>query len=263
MIEDFYKHSVVIDLETTNIKPDFAEIVELGYGCYHDDGRWLVAAELYKPWELIPPEASSKNQISNRMVEDKPHFDESCEWFFDLLNSYEPPLYLIAHNAKYEETVFKTYSLNGRVKGPVVWLCTFELAKRVYSNLPDVKFYNLGYLRYRLDLDIPDDNVAHRAAADVEVTVKLLERLVEDAIKYEMIDPDQDIGKQLAAIMSEPTMVKNFPFGKHKGVPLKDVPTEYYNWALQNMDVFKEENEKYDPDLLYSVGVILEQRGVI
>jgi exodeoxyribonuclease X len=123
--------------------------------------------------------------------------------------------------------------------------------------------YTLEYLRYRLDLDVGDDVTAHRAGADVEVITKLLERIVADAIKYKIIDGDKDIGVQLVKITLEPEIIKTFPFGKHRDVPLKDIPTDYFNWALQNMDVFKEESEKYNPDLLYSIGLILEQRGVI
>ena len=71
------------------------------------------------------------------------------------------------------------------------WICTIKLVDRIYGS--EVEMKNLSYLRYRLDLDVDDSVIAHRADADVLVTAKLLEHLTAAAIEKELIDPTKNI----------------------------------------------------------------------
>jgi exodeoxyribonuclease X len=141
------------------------------------------------------------------------------------------------------------------------WICTWRLAKAVYGiDYPSISSFGLNYLRYYFDLPVSDDLIIHRAEADVVLCGELLLHLLSRIVDNKLIDMEKDVKSQLIALCSNPVQVKTFPFGKHKGVALADIPTDYYVWAINNMDAFKEGNARYDMDLAASVAKILEER---
>ena len=40
---------------------------------------------------------------------------------------------------------------------------------------------------------------------------------------------------ELITASSEPLVIRSMPFGKHKGMKMEDVPTDYLKWALREM----------------------------
>jgi len=119
-------------------------------------------------------------------------------------------------------------------------------------------------LRYSLDLDAHMDpekvGNAHRADADCYVNGHLLVEMIGKCIEDGHIDIEGDIGEQLHEFCWSAMVITKFPFGKHKGVLLTDIPDSYYLWALKNMDCFQEDNERFDPDLADAVGKEVEKR---
>jgi len=264
-IDKFRSTVTVLDTETTNLIPEQCEIVEIAAAKWHD-GRWLSNGMLLGAYHGIPPEASAKNNISNRMIEGKPKFDQNIKNVKNILG-WTDARYFVAHNAAYDRAslVAAFTRMHGGSDIKLVtddsrWLCTWRLSKQILSHgFNDVQ-YGLGYLRYYLDLDVPDDIGVHRADADALVCAKLLDRLVELAISNGQIDPGLDIGEQLNRLCWTHIETKIWPFGKHKGRLLSDLDNDYYAWALKNLPQLQEDGSSYDPDLSESVRRLLEKR---
>ena len=50
-----------------------------------------------------------------------------------------------------------------------------------------------------------------------------------------MVATSIDKIKRLVELSWLPITMKSFPFGKHQGVLLKDIPTDYFLWGLKNL----------------------------
>lgn len=260
--DEMFKTSVVLDTETTGIDTSEAEIIELAF--LHSD---IEKPELmrFKSIKPIPPEASAVHHITDKMVRNEPTFGQSLERITDRLTSRSTQYY-IAHNSQFDQQILIASAK--RDDDPFMadeftnakWICTWRLAKAVLG-IDYTKFqYNLSYLRYALRLDIPDDVPAHRGDADVLVCYKLFEKLVEIAFENKLIYEDKTLGEQLYDLCWSPNKVATWPMGKYKGQKLEDIPTSFYTWAIENIDLLKEEHERYDLDLATSVARVLEAR---
>ena len=76
LVQQFLESVCVLDTETTGLDPTTAEIVEFACGRY-EANQWKVASQLFNTPTGIPPEASAKNQISNRMLQGQPYFNQN------------------------------------------------------------------------------------------------------------------------------------------------------------------------------------------
>jgi DNA polymerase III epsilon subunit-like protein len=255
----------VLDTETTHLLPEKAEIVELASARY-SEGNWKINTLLMGANSPIPPEASAKNHISNRMISGLPRFQDKLSEI-DLMLNLENCSYLIAHNSKYDQKVLETTWTNLQQSRKALiaktndkWLCTHRLSKKLLDfDFNDMQ-YNLSFLRYKLDLPVPDEMGAHRAGADTLTCALLFEFLIEYAIETDKINPNLDIGIQLHNLCWDTITVKTWPFGKHKGQVLADIATDYYQWAITNLDALNETSASYDKDLAESVAKELEKR---
>lgn len=255
---------VVLDTETTNIDVNEAEIVEIAHTTSFNTDACNVVVERFRPIRPIPPEASAVHHITMRMLKGKPTFSQSIDTIERLFANQ--PAYFIAHNSDYDRKVLVESCKRDNADSLAAdfsntkWICTWRLAKAVLG-VDYSKFqYNLSYLRYALNLDVSDELGAHDGFADVTVCAKLFETLVEMAYMEKKIYPDQDLGEQLYNLCWAPKKVETWPFGKYKGQSLNAIPTDFYIWAIENIDLLKEDHEKYDIDLATSVGNILEAR---
>lgn len=261
----FLSSVVVLDTETTNLFPEKAEIVELASAKFIN-GEWQVDSLLMGANKGIPPEASAKNHISNKMIMGLPRFQDQLDKIDEMLGlSYVK--YLAAHNSKYDQKVLETAWIHSNLhyqaklaQDQTKWICTHRLAKKIFNHDFSDMQYNLNYLRYRLDLPVPDDLGSHRAGADTLTCALLLEFLIDYAAETGLVDINADIGAQLHAICWDTIMVKKWPFGKHKGKSLEEIETDYYQWAIANLDALKEDSQSYDKDLAESVAIELEKR---
>jgi len=264
-IINFLESVTVIDTETTGKDPDTCEIIEIASG-FFKTSDWTISSKLFKPTLPIPPEASSKNNISNKMVVNAPLMSEiNKNELSNLIRQQDTELF-VAHNSEFDRLVLLSNfkKNNNNIEGLLSnsnWLCTWRLSKAIFGVDFDSMQYSLNYLRYYLNLDIDDNLIAHRADADVLICARLLERLLVEAIDRGLIDVDSDdyLG-QLHKLCWDPLPVLTWPLGKHKGKKLTDIPTDYYLWAIQKLDKFEKGNEMYDLDLVLSVEKILNER---
>lgn len=265
--DDFNKlasECVVLDTETTDIDVNAAEVIEIAYTTKFDTDTCDVTVNRFRPIRPIPPEASAIHHITMRMVKNEPTFSQSISNIENI--TLQKPKYYIAHNSDYDKKVLVASCKRDGVDSlaqefeDTKWICTWRLAKAILG-VDYSKFqYNLSYLRYALHLNVSDDLGAHDGYSDVTVCAKLFETLVELAYMDKKIYPGQDLGEQLYNLCWAPKKVETWPFGKYKGQKLDAIPTDFYIWAIENIDLLKEDHEKYDIDLASSVGNILESR---
>ena len=264
-IDDFLRSVSVIDTETTHLLPDQAEIVEVA-GCYWDGAFWRTDGMLLNARRGIPPEASAKNNISRRMIQSEPYFDQAVKDIKRLLR-WNDAAYFVAHNAAYDRQVLghAWHRMDNVADARICddqsrWICTWRLSRQVLGHqFGDIE-YGLNYLRYLLDLDVPDGHAVHRAADDAVTCALLLHALVDFAIEQGQVTEDGDIGQQLHDLCWQYITVAKWPFGKYRGVALSEIPDDYYAWALKNLPALNEADPGYDRDLSESVRQLLESR---
>lgn len=261
---DFYRTVTVFDTETTNLHADQAEIVELAAARY--DGGWRVASQLFDARNGIPPAASAKNNIGPRLIRGKPFFDQSVRAAKEMM-AWDEARWFVAHNVSYDRQVLEhawmrmESTSDARVcRDDARWICTWRVGKQILSHDFDDIEYGLNYLRYLLDLDVPEDHAVHRAGADTLSCALLLEELVRRGLASGMLTDSPDIGEQIHSLCWSHIRIRAWPFGKHKGSPLEDIPDDYYAWALKNMPSLNEADAAYDRDLAESVRAVLEKR---
>lgn len=258
-VEQLLTECIVIDTETTSLDFKQAEVIQYAGDSvinilerYAENGhKGAVPAQFFTTETPITPETSSITTITGRMVAGSPKFAEKASEIEGNINAHR---YMVAHNSYYDEGIFKVQG----VKFPQT-ICTMRFAKKLYKDDVNITKHNLSFLRYALDLPIPDDVPAHLADADVLVTTLLFVRLVEDAIAAGQLDATQDLGDQITAWLNKPVIITIMPFGKHKGKKLTEVPNDYWMWAMDNFNSLNEEDSAYDKDFAASVNLAIEE----
>ena len=265
-IGSFLRQSLVLDTESTGIDANTAEICEIGAvtsknGCFPDSDSRLFGTK-----ELIPFAASSKNNISRSMLAGLKTADQDIENVTNLLKLDDDTVeYLVAHNYQYDKTIISTFFENiNRLDlleklNKKKWICTYRAAQQLFKLTDDNKdlSYSLNYLRYYCKL--PTDGLkTHRAEADSIVCWHLL-RHISFYVMNE-IEENLDIGEFLYELTSQPIIYDRFPFGKHKGCLLSEVPDSYYQWLLKNADSLNINSNDYNPDLATSIENELNRR---
>ena len=128
---------------------------------------------------------------------------------------------LIAHNLDFDFRFLKTYTDDSVGK-----LCTLKCARVLY---PDAANHKQGTLAAMLGIQVAREK-AHSADGDLDVLLQLLQCLCRDA--------GTDL-YGLLEVQRRPRPISKMPFGKHKGVPLAELPNNYIFWLLnkaENLD---------------------------
>lgn len=265
-MDEFLSQCGVLDVESTSPEPKTCEIIELAFGIRSEDD-WVTFSQHYNPGIEIPPESAEKHFITDEMVADKPSF--AVSYTEHAFGPYVDSMtYFVAHNAQYDRTaIVSNYDRLGVQYNPKLadkanWICTYNLAKKLFNNENALPAYRLGVLwfYFKLYQGVTRQIIPHQADSDIYMAGKLLAFLVDIMIQLEMIDDTQDIGPQVIAFMNRPQSVTHWPFGKHKGVAIEQVPESYLNWAIMNMDMFNEEHDNFDADLAFTVSQVMESR---
>ena len=186
-LQDFLSHDdavVVTDTETTGIQARQHRVIELAGMRLTGDGRRSEFAELINPGVTIPSRITRITGITTGMVFDRPTADDVIPSFMEFLGDSV----FVAHNIRFDWS-FINAELD-RLGLPDMdnrGLCTLKLARRL---LPGLRSKSLGSLAkfYR----IPGEG-RHRAAKDVEITAKVLERFCEMAADEHGISDIQEL----------------------------------------------------------------------
>lgn len=184
-----------------------------------------VLNELFKPPFPIPFESSAVHHISNKMVENKPLFQESPHYqeikkMFESLDTI-----VVAHNSAFDVAMLAHEDIY-----PNNVICTYKTVREIDAETSFTN-YKLQYLRYALDMEL--DVGAHDALADVIVLEKLFEYLLEKIKKSGL--SEEEALKKMEQITKEPAFIREFTFGKHKGMRVEEVAKldpGYLSWLL-------------------------------
>lgn len=176
----------------------------------------------------ISPGASGVHGITNADVADAPTVEELFS--IVLPGKVSGNVVMVAHNAPFDRRFVAPWfdNLVGAID-------SLRLARRYF---PDAENHKLATLKFALGLGREQ---AHSAMGDVRTLYALMRKISEvSGMSLEEMRHDS----------YQPLYVAKMPFGKHKGMPLDLVPTDYLRWLESKGDI--------DPDLKWSVERVLK-----
>ncbi|MCB1084947.1 MAG: DUF3820 family protein [Chlamydiia bacterium] len=217
------KRPIYYDTETTGVRPEKDRIIEIAA---YDPVEEQTFDCLINPGIPIPQEASAIHNITDDMVKDAASFKEVGEQFRDFCSG---EVVLIAHNndafdKPFIEAEFRRHGVDFP-NWPFIDSLKYSRKYR-----PDLPRHSLQHLREYHGIEA---NNAHRALDDVVVLHQVFSYMIDD-LTMEMI----------LELMSQKQILRHMPFGKHRGVPLKEVPPGYIRWLHENGALDKPDNEE-------------------
>lgn len=212
--------AIIFDTETTGFND--AQIIEAAWIVVdHPTSLAFVDGyhERFKPSKPIELGALSTHHILEEELEEcRPHTDFAL-----------PPglAYLIGHNVDFD------WKVAG--EPDVKRICILALSRWLW---PDIDAHNQTAMMYYLfdDKAWVRDAVknAHSALHDVRNCRQVLEQLVGELVSRGHTIATWDDLWRLSEKARIPTKIS---FGKHKGMAIKDLPTDYRGWLLRQPDL--------------------------
>lgn len=208
----------IFDTETTGTaEPDIIEAAWLKLDNVHDLHIEEQFEQRYKPTHRNTLSALAVHHIYDEELENCP----PCSSFLFPADAQ----YMIGHNVDYD------WEVSG--KPNVKRICTLALSRYV---LPQLDSHSQSALMYYFFRSHARERLkdAHSALADVQnckyILRKLLALLPEPVTSWEQLW-EQSEAARLPRVM---------PFGKHKGVAITELPSDYQDWLLrqENMDPY-------------------------
>ena len=226
---------VMLDTETTN--QDNPKVIEIaGLRWVH---RRPISATDFKedfvyPGEKITPSSMAVHHIIDEDVAGAPTMDEIDEewgqWVGDDI--------IIAYNSDYDQGVLSNTSLHGKK-----WLDAYRMAMHFWSlgqtNEDGFPLTSLKQQELRYWLKLPKTSGdAHRAAADIQVTAYLVERVIDAYLECCLPD-DVDA---FVDYINGPVCHQTIPIG---GAPFAGkTPDQIEDWAIKK--AFDPSNSIFD-----------------
>ncbi len=222
---------IYYDTETTGVKPDKDRITEIAA---FDPVRNLSFCKFVNPGMPIPPEVTQITGITDEMVKDAPNFSIVGKEFFDFCSG---DIILIAHNNDAFDKHFLVHEAkrSGLIMPNFTYIDTLKWARKYRPDLPK---HPLQYLREIYGIEAGN---AHRALDDVMVLYKIFSQMIEDL-------PIDEVYNLIYNNQSS-SVVRQMPFGKHRGVLLEALPKHYLKWLGESGVFDKPENEQLKESL--------------
>jgi len=194
-------------------------------------------SSLVNPGRHIPEEASNIHGIKNEHVVGAPTVAEAQATIQRIIPSES---LVLAHNMAFDA---KFINLTEYHLG-----CTLRLAQYLWPQAPSYKNENLANW---LGIAKPEGRL-HRALNDVQLTSKVFYVILKHLVNKIGHVPSAE---ELISFSSMDAPITAIPFGKYKGVSIKDVPTDYLEYALKKWN-------DAESALLKALRSELEQRGI-
>lgn len=215
------KRPIFYDTETTGVKPDRDRIIEIAA---YDPERDRTFQSLINPECPIPPEASAIHNITDEMVQEAPIFAKVAA---DFIQFCSDDVVLIAHNNDAFDKPFLEYEFQRHEIHLPEWAYIDSLKfSRKYR--PDLPRHSLQHLREYHGIQA---NNAHRALDDVIILQQVFSELVDDLSMETILE-----------LMNQKQILRQMPFGKHRGKSLKEIPPGYVRWLHENGALDKPDN---------------------
>lgn len=214
---------IYYDTETTGVRVDKDAIVEIA--AFDPDGNREFVS-FVQPGMPIPEEASAIHGITEEMVKDAPPFADVAKEFITFCG--EDAVLLAHNNDRFDKLVLHHEGIKHEVIWPANWmhLDTLTWARRYRPDLPK---HSLQFLREIYNLPA---NTAHRALDDVIMLHQVFSRMTDDLPLKTIIE-----------LLKEERAITHMPFGKHRGKPIEEVPSDYVQWLKKSGAFEKRENE--------------------
>jgi exodeoxyribonuclease X len=193
----------------------FVDVETTGFSPQHD--RRIDAFEsLIDPGCPIPATASAVHHLTDECVRGAPALDAVTPW----LKAFVADAVVVAHNAPFDLGFLPFLRLRPT-------LCSMRFAQLV---LPDAPNYKNQVLRYHLGVRDPAllSSLPHRALGDAIVTSLIFDYCVGRYLAAGGID-------RVARAIEEtiaPRLLTAFRFGRHRGQPIAEVPSDYLSWLV-------------------------------
>jgi exodeoxyribonuclease X len=128
--------------------------------------------------------------------------------------------YIIGHSIDYDWAVVGSPNIKR--------ICTLALSRKVW---PNIDAYTQSALLYYLDRENAKEILknAHSAEADVRICAMILSEICKILNVKTM--------KSLWHLSEEARIPSVMTFGKHKGLPIADVPNDYKRWLLSQDNI--------------------------
>jgi exodeoxyribonuclease X len=212
---------LLADTETTGLT-DRDGIVEFAFLHLNESAEVLTEySARVNPGVPVSAEASAKNGITDAMLAGCPSMPSVL---MDSRAGGRTPTFenvmLIAHNAQFDRKFLSPFW------GVTSELCTLRAARQLFPGAPDHQLQTLGgYLRLPSASECSEN--AHNALYDARLTYELLLYILEET------------GLPLLAVQKEllqPQAYQTMPWGKHKGLPISQIPKGYLRWIKENVE---------------------------
>ncbi len=206
-----------VDVETTGMDPGEDRIVEVACVCTRGGRRLRSFHTLVNPGRRIPAVASAVHHLTDRCVARAPRLESVVP----RLRALVADAVVVAHNAAFDVSFLPFL-------GERPTLCSLRFARLV---LPDAPSHKNQVLRYHLRVTDAalSRGSAHGALGDAIVTSLVFEECVR---RYLRAGSSDDVASAIGAVMA-PRRLSAIPFGRHRGKPIRDVPTDYLQWLLE------------------------------
>lgn len=229
------KNLIFLDTETTGNEVGKDRLCQI---CYKTNGE--IKTAYFKPPLPISVKAMSVTHITNKTVADSEPFIGSK--MSQELGALLKNGILVAHNAKFDIAMLTAEGVD-----VPNFICTLRVARHFDEDcvIPE---YNLQFLRYYLNLEIPGG--AHDAESDVNTLYAVFERLLTKVME-KIPNEDEAINKMME-ISANPVVFKKFNFGKYKDMLVEEVArkdTGYLEWLLKT----KLADGAQDEDWIYTL----------
>lgn len=225
---------VCLDCETTGLDVKEDRVIEVACVVFTQNGVIDSFESLVDPERVIPEDSIKIHNITNDMVQNKPTVDKVIPAILKMVGSYP----IVGHGIKFDLDILNESAKRASIPYSIhqnTMVDTLRLA-RLYGESPTNA---LDMLRRHFNVEAQG---AHRAMGDVLVNKDVFFHLVR---KFKNL-------KEVLQSLENPIEMKNFPLGKHKGRPLKEIPVNYLVWASK---------QEFDRDLIFSIQKELKRRS--
>lgn len=172
---------IVFDVETTGLSArDGDRIIEIAAMKVKEGQVVDRFYSLINPQRSVPTQATLVNQITEEMLADAPFAQDILPAMIDFIAGG----CVVGHNVRFDlEFLCHELSLVGRkLREETPAIDTLKMAREL---IPYLSNYKLAYLARSLGVTVTE---THRAMADVDLTVKVMMRLIEIAEEKQMSD---------------------------------------------------------------------------
>ena len=157
------KDYVCVDIETTGISPQHAQIIEIGALRVRDGEVVDTFSQLIDPGVSVPAEITSLTGITTEMVEGQPSIAIVLPEFIDFAGDDV----LLGHNVRFDYSFLKQNAMDLNLDFSKSGMDTLRIAR---AKCPELKSRSLDFLCEHFCID--DEN-HHRAFNDAKVTSEL------------------------------------------------------------------------------------------